>query len=222
MIRVHSLLIGQPQMITDERGTWQSAIFRTPISEPVELQMRGLAGDQVADTANHGSPDQAVCCHPLAHYTFWNEVYGLSTPGTMLGPGSVGENWTLSDVTEHDVCVGDIYKVGDGTARVQVSGPRYPCTKQERKLKLPEFHRRILETMRTGFYVRVLTPGMVQIGVGWVLEQRPQPELTVHAVNVCAHQAFDRDFAQRLLETPELGSGWKRIFKAWLGGETKW
>src|SRR5262249_40489384 len=131
MIHIHTLLIGQPQTITDERGTWRTAIFRTPVSGPVELQQRGLAGDQVADVDHHGSPDQAVCCHPLDHYAYWNRVYARVVPGTMLGPGSVGENWTLSDATERDICAGDIFTVG--SAQVQVSGPRYPCTKQERK-----------------------------------------------------------------------------------------
>ena len=156
MIHIHTQLIGQPQSITDRRGTWSSAIFRRPITGPVELQHRGLVGDQVADTEHHGSPDQAVCCHPLGHYVYWNRVYALDTADTMLGPGSVGENWTLSDATEQDLCIGDVFAVGD--ARVRVSGPRYPCTKQERKLKLPMFHRRTLQTLRTGLYLRVLTP----------------------------------------------------------------
>src|ERR1051325_1014180 len=145
MIVFHMLLIGQPQTLTDESGTWHSAICRTPISVPVELQERGLAGDQVADTANHGSLDQAVCCHPLAHYAYWNSVYAGMNPGRVVGPGSVGENWTLSHVTEQDVCVGDIFTVG--SARVQISAPRYPCTKQERRVQLPGFYQRTLETL---------------------------------------------------------------------------
>ncbi len=210
MIRIHTLLLGQPQTITDERGTWRSAIFRTPSAEPVALEYRGLAGDQVADTDNHGSPDQAVCCHPLAHYAYWNTVYALDPADTKLGPGSVGENWTLSEATEHDLCVGDIFTVG--RAQVQVSGPRYPCTKQERELKLPGFHRRTLETLRTGWYLRVITPGLVQVGDGLRLEERPHPDLTVHRINLCAHQTFDPSFAQQLLDVPELAAGWKHIF----------
>ena len=42
----------------DKRGAWRSAIFRTPAVGPIELGLRGLAGDQVANTENHGSPDQ--------------------------------------------------------------------------------------------------------------------------------------------------------------------
>lgn len=218
MIRIHTLLIGQPQTIADERGTWRSSIFRSPIAGPVALEQRGLVGDQVTDTANHGSPDQAVCCHALEHYTYWNEVYALDAPDTRLGPGSVGENWTLIAATETDLCVGDIFRVG--SARVQVSGPRFPCTKQERKLKLPAFHQRTLATLRTGFYLRVLTAGMVQAGDPWTLEERQHPALTLHTINVCAHHTFDQVLAQRLLETPELAAGWKRILSAKLAGRT--
>ena len=157
MVRIHTQLIGEPQTVADERGEWRSAIFRQPADGPVELRDHGLVGDQVADTKNHGKPDQAVCCHPLDHYAYWNELYENDAPDRILGPGSVGENWTLTGVTEHDISVGDVFSVG--SARVQVSGPRQPCTKQERKLKLPGFHRRTIETLRTGFYLWVLKPG---------------------------------------------------------------
>lgn len=218
MIRIHTLLIGQPRAITDDRGSWRSAIFRAPVAEPIQLHVRGLAGDQVADTAHHGSPDQAVCCHPIVHYAAWNAEYGLNDPQRMLSAGAVGENWTLSGATERDLYVGDIYAVG--TARIQISGPRYPCTKQERKLQLPRFHTRTIETMRTGLYVRVLTPGTVQAGDQWQLEARPQPAVTVHDVNVCAHQSFDPAVAERLIEMPELAAGWKRILEMKLRKES--
>ena len=210
MVHIHTLLVGQPKTVADQRGEWRSAIFRQPANGPVELRSRGLVGDQVADTRNHGKPDQAVCCHPLDHYDYWNDLYEHD-PDSMLGPGSVGENWTLSGVTERDVSVGDIFRVG--SAGVQVSGPRQPCTKQERKLKLAGFHRRTIETLRTGFYLRVLTPGTVEAGDSLTLEERPHPDLTVHAVNVCGYQAFDPEFAERALSVPELALGWKHFFE---------
>jgi MOSC domain-containing protein YiiM len=215
VIRIHTLLVGQPHTMTDMIGTWTSAIYRQPVSGPVALGLRGLAGDQVADTLHHGSAHQAVCCHPLAHYAYWTTVYELTDPAEQVGPGSVGENWTLSDMTEADVCVGDIYAVGG--ARVQVSGPRYPCVKQERKLGLPGFHKRTMETLRTGFYLRVLTPGTVQAGDGWTLEARPYADLTIQRINACGHQDFDPDFARAALAVPELAPTWRRIFRSKLG-----
>lgn len=210
MTTIEAIFIGQSQTLTDERGTWHSSIFRAPVAGPLALTEHGLAGDQVTDTANHGSPDQAVCCHFLDHYVYWNQVYEL-TGNAQLGPGSVGENWTLRDADESTICVGDIYTVG--TARVQVSAPRYPCTKQERKLRLPGFHKRTIETMRTGFYLRVLAPGSVQPGDALTLLERPQPSISLHLVNRSVHQPFDPQLAERLLGVPELAAGWKRILR---------
>jgi MOSC domain-containing protein YiiM len=214
MIYIDTLLAGQPQTITDERGSWRSTIFRTPVVEPVLLEQRGLLGDQVADTENHGTLDQAVCCHPRIHYEYWNNVYDLHGD-KRLGPGVVGENWTLSNVAEEDVCIGDIYAVG--SARVQVSAPRYPCSKQERKVCLPGFLRLTMETLRTGWYLRVIVPGIVQVGERLVLEARSQPELTIQRINANMHGDFDPKYAELLLEVPELANGWKRILRYKLG-----
>ncbi len=68
-ITIHSIFVGQPQTINDASGTWRSSIFREMVEGPVELTVRGLAGDQVTDTDNHGRLGyQQVCCHPLDHY----------------------------------------------------------------------------------------------------------------------------------------------------------
>lgn len=209
MITIHTQLVGQPQTMTDKRGTWRSAIFRTPVTEPVYLQQRGLAGDQVADTKHHGSRDQAVCCQPLAHYDFWNSFYQLDSAETQLGPGSVGENWTLTNATEADVAVGDIFQVGEAT--VQVSAPRYPCAKQERKLKLPNFLNEVMATQRTGFYLRVLTPGMVQVGDALQLVERPNPIFTIQLINENTLGTPEAELVQQLLALPTLAEGWKQI-----------
>ncbi len=210
MITIHTQLIGKPQTHTDARGTWQSAIFREPVAEPIMLHQRGLDGDQVADTKHHGSPDQAVCCHPLAHYAFWNAFYELEGEA-QLGPGSVGENWTLTNCTEADVAVGDIFQVGD--AVVQVSAPRYPCTKQERKLQLPNFFKEVMASRRTGFYLRVLTPGEVQVGAEWQVVERPYPQFTIQLINEQTHGELDANLAKKLLALPVLADGWKNILE---------
>jgi MOSC domain-containing protein YiiM len=210
MITIHTLSVGTPQTATDERGTWRSAIFRTPQAGPVELGERGLAGDKVADTKNHGSLDQAVCCHPLEHYAFWNEAYALD-PAHAISAGAVGENWTIAGANEGNVCVGDVFAVG--MARVQVSAPRYPCTKQERKLRLKGFHQRTMETRRTGWYLRVLAPGVLQAGDELRLLERPRPDLTIQLINEHMFGSFDPALSQTLLATPELAAGWKRIIE---------
>lgn len=86
---IHSIFVGQPKTITDERGTWTSSIYRELITRPVQVQKGGLVGDKVAQPY-HGGPDSAICVHLLDHYRFWNAHYALT-----LHPGNVGENFTL-------------------------------------------------------------------------------------------------------------------------------
>ncbi len=209
-ITIQQLFLGQPKKIEDGKGIWYSAIFRDAVSGPVQLETRGFVGDQVADTKNHGSLDQAVCCHPRAHYDAWNAEYQLSGSAALVG-GEVGENWTLSHVTEFDVCIGDIFQVGQ--ARVQVSQPRYPCFKQERKTGLKGFLKRTGETLRTGWYMRVLQAGEVSPNDDLHLEARPNPAWTIQRVNEHLHKSTERELTPALLALPELSDGWKGIIK---------
>jgi MOSC domain-containing protein YiiM len=207
MISIHSIYIGQPQTFNDEHGTWRSSIFRMPVDGLIALGERGLAGDEVSDTKNHGSPSQAVCCHSLGHYQFWNEHYGMS-----LAAGNVGENWTLTDADEAEICVNDVYQVG--TARVRVSGPRVPCGKQARRVGRADWVDLTLKELRTGFYLWVLTPGVVQAGDVWQLEERAFPQATLHALNQCAYHDFDPAVVQHFLAIPDLHPHWRKRLSA--------
>ncbi len=209
---IHTISIGLPERHTDERGEWESAIFRKPVAGLIPLTERGHAGDDVANHKVHGHPTQAVCCQPIEHYDFWNAEF----PGAALGPSSVGENWTISEGNEQTVCVGDVYRVGaprGGVARVQVTSPRVPCTKQERKLQLDGFLKRVRKTRRTGWYLRVLTPGEVAAGDELILESRPEHAHTLEALNVNWHGKYDRASTEELLAAPEVEEEWKEMLR---------
>ena len=38
---IHSIFVGQPKTITDERGIWTSSIYRDPVTGPVQVQKSG-------------------------------------------------------------------------------------------------------------------------------------------------------------------------------------
>ncbi len=201
---VHSIYIGQPQTITDERGTWRSSIYRDLVTGPVELEIRGLVGDQVA-ASYHGSPDAAVCAHLLDHYRFWNTQYGMS-----LQAGNVGENFVLENVTEDEICIGDIYQVG--TAILQVSCPRIPCDNQARRIGRSDWIKLTLKELRPGLYLRVLEPGMVQAGDEFRLEDRPNPDNNLVVFNHCWYHDFDPALAKKFAALPGLMIWWQERF----------
>jgi MOSC domain-containing protein YiiM len=218
MIRIEAIFVGEPQTITDEKGTWFSAIYRSRVHGPIELRERGLAGDRVADTKNHGRSGQAVCVHPITHYDFWNTAYDLDGDGR-LGPGSVGENWTISGGDEETTFCGDVYKVG--TAIVQVSGPRGPCSKQERKLGLDGFLKRTIDSIRTGFYLKVLQPGTVDAGDTWELKNRFNDAISVSLVTQAAYRGVEPDVFERIMTAEGVVPEWKEMLRARVGQRTQ-
>jgi MOSC domain-containing protein YiiM len=198
---VEAVFTGQPRLITDERGTWTSSIFRERVAGLVQVSLHGLAGDRVAQPY-HGGPGAAICVHLKDHYTFWNAQYNMD-----LQAGCVGENVTLGDIAEDQVCVGDTVRLG--TAIVQVSGPRVPCANLARRIGRSDWVKLTIRENRTGFYLRVLEPGALQAGDPWIIEERINPDGSIPAINRCMYLEFDADYARRILEMSGLEAWWK-------------
>ena len=199
--RIQGVFVGNPKEIVDDRGTWVSSIYRERRNETVEVGLRGLAGDRVAQPY-HGGPGAAICVHLTEHYAFWKRQYGIDLPA-----GSVGENLTLTDLTESEVCVGDIVRLG--TVLAQVSGPRVPCANQARRIGRADWVKLTIRENRTGFYLRVLEPGTLREADLWVVQERLNPAGSIPAINRCMYLAFDPGFAHTMLEMPGLEVWWK-------------
>ncbi|HLH01663.1 MAG TPA: MOSC domain-containing protein [Bryobacteraceae bacterium] len=215
MAIVCGVFVGKPKQLEDARGRWVSSIFRDPIAGPVRVSADGLEGDAVAQPY-HGGPDGAICVHLADHYRFWNANHGMQ-----LGPGNVGENITLADVAEEEICVGDIVRLG--TALVQVSGPRVPCANQARRIGRRDWVKLTVRENRTGFYLRVLEAGVLETGDPYVLEERLNEGASIPALNRCAYLDFDPAFAMRMLQMPGLAEWWKQQMRERLGeGDEHW
>jgi MOSC domain-containing protein YiiM len=207
-----SIQVGLPARRGTEGATdpaeapWSSAIFKAAVTGPVYLGPMNLAGDGQADLAVHGGHDKAVLAYSADHYPAWRTELRLPE----MGPGAFGENFTVGGVDEEAVCIGDSVTVGE--ALVQVSQPRAPCWKLARRWKRPDLPKRVVETGRTGWYLRVLRPGLVESGQPIVLVERPYPHFTIARVNHAAYEAADRDLAAELAACPLLSHGWRRAF----------
>jgi MOSC domain-containing protein YiiM len=171
--RIRSIQVARPETRVDGRGSWRTAIDKKTVSGPIRLYLEGLAGDGQADPRFHGGPDKAVLVYAAAHYPLWHAELGRPE----LSAGAFGENFTVDGQTEADVCIGDVYAVG--SARVQVSQRRPPCVKLARFHQRPDLPRRVLKTGRTGWYLRVLEPGLVEAGEALTLIDRPAPDQPV-------------------------------------------
>jgi MOSC domain-containing protein YiiM len=207
-----SMQVGTPQHYPRlETGgplgrAWNSSFVRTPSAATRWLYTTHLEGNAQADTQNHGTLGQAVLLYAAAHYSLWREELGRPE----IGPGGFGENFTVEGLSEATACIGDTYALG--MARIQVTGPRYPCWKIERRWGIAGLTSRVAATGRTGWYCRVLEEGLIEPGMSLLLAERPYPRWTVALTNDFGHgRNADLATAQALAACPLLPDWWGEL-----------
>jgi len=129
-----------------------------------DIGWNGLSGDHQADRKHHGRPFQAVC--------LWSSqvLDHLSGNGHPIGPGSAGENLTLSGLDWDLLRPGARMQVG--TALLELSFPAIPCQKQAQWFADRDF-KRIAHEVNPGlvrWYAWVRQPGTVGQGDPVVLQ----------------------------------------------------
>ena len=152
---------------------YATAYRKQEVPGPVHVGPLGLAGDEQADKKFHGGPHMAVLMYADRHYAGWRELDGLAD----MGPGGFGENLTVTRTDETEVCIGDVLQVG--ATRLQIASPRGPCADISRRWDREWLLKKVVERRHTGWYLRVLEPGVVQAGNPVRLLERPHPDWSV-------------------------------------------
>lgn len=206
---LHSLQVGTPHHYDDSPapgGSWTTSFFRQPSEQPRWLSTTHLDGNEQADRQNHGRPDQAVLLYAAVHYPLWRAELGRPD----IGPGGFAENLTIAGLSERTACIGDVYALGE--AQIQVTGPRYPCWKIERRWGIDGLTARVAETGRTGWYCRVRREGLIETGMPIMLLERPFATWTVDLTNDIGH-GRNRDWvmARELAACPLLNEFWREL-----------
>ncbi len=208
--RVEALFIGSaqdvPALSTEAwwDKPWRTGYYKQPQNTGCWLGYEGFRGDEQADRRYHGGVDKAVCVYPAEHYGHWRQQSALQD----LPHGAFGENLTTGGLLESEVCIGDVFTIGN--ARVQVSQPRQPCWKLARRWRVKDLTAQVEQTGFTGFYFRVLQHGIVTAGDACTLLERPCPQWTIQRCNqLMHHEKGEHDAARELAECPQLSGSWK-------------
>lgn len=190
-------------------GSTTSGIDKVAVPGPQRVERLGIVGDRQADLRVHGGEDKAVHCYAWSHYAYWREVL----PGKSLldSPGAFGENLSMQGIDERDVCLADRWRIG--SALFQVSQGRQPCFKLNLRFGQRDMAVRVQETLRAGWYLRVLEPGFVMAGDRAELIERTHPS---HSVADLLALIRDRDVGtdriEPVLQLP-LTPSWRKLFE---------
>ncbi|MDE1821981.1 MAG: MOSC domain-containing protein [Euryarchaeota archaeon] len=127
---------------------------KLPVGGSVWVSREGLERDhnRYRTEKLRGDPDSAVLLLALS------SIQAHAEAGFPVGPGSMGENLTLSDLVETEMAPGQRWKVG--RAVVQISRACTPCH------NLDIYGTGLLKQAigRRGWYARVLEEGPVKAG----------------------------------------------------------
>jgi len=185
-----------------------SAIAKQPVDGPVSIGIEGFSGDEQADRKHHGGPDKAIHHYAFDHYATWAEELGDHP--LLAVPGGFGENISTSGLTEADVLLGDRFRLG--TALIEVSHGRQPCWKLGHRFGHAPMVARIVKNRRSGWYYRVLEPGVAQAGDRLTLVERGLEAWPVdrlfHVLIGGGHKA-DPAVLPHLAALPVLAQAWR-------------
>jgi MOSC domain-containing protein YiiM len=185
--------------------TFSTAFIKHAVKGPIWLRETNLEGDRQANTRVHGGPDMAVLAYGADHYTLWHEELGMP----MLTYGGFGENFAISNLNENEVCIGDVYNIGE--AQVEVTQPRRPCANISYRWNRRDLTSRVEATGRTGWYLRVLVEAQVEAGLEVRLNRRPNPEWSITRAHAAMRaRKEDPDEASGLAMLEELSESWRK------------
>jgi MOSC domain-containing protein YiiM len=215
MIELRTVNVGAPRPLGVVRGeqVW-SGIAKQPVEPTSELwlSLTNLSGDGQADLTVHGGPEKAVYAYPSEHLPAWSAELDDE-----LGPAPFGENLSTRGVLEADVRIGDVWSWGG--ALLQVCQPRWPCFKLALHRGRSDVQAAMRRTGRTGWYLRVLEPGVVPAAGPIEVVRADDAGVTV----ADAHHAMadthldDRAAVEAVAAHPALAAEWREPLLERLG-----
>lgn len=186
-----------------------SAIDKQPTTAREQVAFTGLVNDRQADRKHHGGRDKALHHYPGEHYPWWLATLGAKAAGVCRA-GGFGENLSTTGMDEATVCLGDVYRVGSTV--LQVSQARQPCWKLNLRFVHPEMARLLQETLRTGWYYRVLEEGWLQAGDAITLLERPHPDWPLaRLLGVLYHDGLNRGLLEEMATLAPLAESWRTL-----------
>lgn len=206
-MKLQSIFVGKLKEVTFQGKKVATSIFKYQVKGQVRVHDTYLEGDKQADLTVHGGVDKAVYAYPLEHYEFWKS----ERPDLNFEAGVFGENLSVTDMNEEDVCIGDIYQIG--TSQFSVTSPRMPCFKLGIKMNDPGFVKEFMQARRTGFYFKVLEEGSIQSGDTIEKLSVDGHGLTINdVVLLYSTERKNKELLQKAISAASLPDDWREFF----------
>lgn len=207
-MKLLSVNVAMPKEVPYQNGTLRTGIFKQPVQGPVMARTLNLEGDGQADRENHGGIYKAIYVYSIENYDHWRRELGRDD----FSFGQFGENFTVEEMVEDQIYIGDSFRVGG--ALVQVTQPRAPCQKLGLKMGSAQFPKVFLRSGRVGFYLQVLEEGEVAAGAPFEPVGAESERINVRQMSRLRYlDPDDVEGAKRALRIQMLPPRWRRLFE---------
>lgn len=163
-IAVQYIFGGKIQSYKIKEKEFLSGYLKRDSYETIYISKDGIKEDQQADTRYHGGVDKALLIASENYSKIYEEEFKEPMDMTIFSA-----NILVNELDETNVCVGDIYSIGE--VLLQVTQPRQPCWKIGALVSNKAFQF-IKQHNATGWYVRVLQEGNIKLNDSVKLEKR--------------------------------------------------
>lgn len=196
---IKSIAIGKVKNYSKNEKNFDSAYKKDIFLDSAKINSDGITDDIQVDKRYHGGLDKAIHIgsntHIIKNPTF-DKLF-------------IGCNLIIEDLDEKDICVGDIYKIGN--AKIQVTQPRHPCWKIGAIFN-KDINRYIVNNHATGWYVKVLEEGTINIEDKMILEKRVS-NLSIYDLSVyLKNSPSDKRIINEILESEFIAQSYKNDF----------
>ena len=184
----------------------RTAILKQPTANEVTIERTHIIGDEQADLKWHGGEEKAVYGFSANHYPYWQQQLNNNN----LSAGMFGENFTITDLAEDHINIGDRLRLG--SALLEVSQPRDPCFKLALAIKDERILKLFTRHYCTGVYFRVLETGRAKTGDIVQCEHKADHGISVKKL---FRAFYDNKYPEALsvmktaLALPELAPEWQ-------------
>ena len=203
--KVLGLFTGKAQTLPNGQV---SAIKKNLVQE-LKIETHKLPQDEVVDQKYHGGDMRVIHHYSEVNYTHLKKTFPEIADRFI--PGSFGENLYTNELTESELCIGDIFSLGE--AKVQLTVPRRPCATINQSYEDNRVLKEVMSSGHVGWFYRVLGPGVVKVGEKLVLLERPNPSLQISKLHEQGYakgpKFYNKEFLKACYETGLMDKGWK-------------
>lgn len=203
IFKIKEIYAGRESELKKKNKTYKTSYKKQPIIGSQLVNKEGLIEDNQSDKEVHGGEQRALCIFTQGSYDFFKEKHHIELPTCALG-----ENITLLDCDDKDICLADQFSCGE--AIFEVSQPRQPCWIISSILGIKNLTALIVKEGRSGFYLRVIKEGKISKDNEFKLINRKYETLNIEHINKCYYNAKqNQENIKEILEVAELSPFYK-------------